>query len=109
VKWGKVNGSIIHPLEAISERPDLVIEENDDEELKVKKEAKVLEWTEWQSRNTDQTLEEGRKLVKIASGANFLLALRANGEVWACSVSDQIIGQWVYVSQSPVDKEVRLI
>jgi len=56
------------------------------------------EWTNWQANLTDKTVEEGRKVVKIASGADFLLALRASGEVWACSVAHNTLGSWIYVS-----------
>lgn len=41
--------------------------------------------------------EERSKIVKIASGADFLVALKGNGEVWACSVRDEQVGAWIYV------------
>ena len=94
LKWGKVNGSVVRLIESIPERPALEVGEG----MKEKKEAKDEEWENWQANLTDKTIEEGRKVVKIASGADFLLALRASGEVWACSVSHNTIGQWIYVS-----------
>ena len=68
-----------------------------EEELKGRKEEKEEEWANWQANLTDKTIEEGRKVVKIASGADFLLALRASGEVWACSVANNTLGPWIYV------------
>lgn len=94
LKWGKVNGSVVRLLESIPERPELHVEE----EFVGKKEEKDKEWANWQANLTDYTIEEGRKVVKIASGEDFLLALRASGEVWACSVADNTLGEWVYVS-----------
>jgi SCF-associated factor 1 len=94
LKWGKVNGSVVRLLENIPERPESVVEE----ELVMRKEEKEREWTNWQANLTDKTIEEGRKVVKIASGADFLLALRASGEVWACSVAHNTLGPWNYVS-----------
>jgi SCF-associated factor 1 len=93
LKWGKVNGSVVRLLENIPERPDSVVEE----ELIMRKEEKEREWENWQTNLTDKTIEEGRKVVKIASGADFLLALRASGEVWACSVVHNALGPWIYV------------
>jgi SCF-associated factor 1 len=84
---------VVSQLESIPERPELEV----NEELKGRKEAKDQEWADWQANLTDKTLEEGRKVVKIASGVDFLLALRANGEVWACSVADNTLGPWTYV------------
>jgi SCF-associated factor 1 len=93
LKWGKVNGSVVRLLENIPERPEMVVEE----ELVMRKEEKEREWANWQANLTDKTIEEGRKVVKIASGADFLLALRASGEVWACSVAHNTLGPWTYV------------
>jgi SCF-associated factor 1 len=96
LKWGKV-GSVVRLLETIPARPELEV----GEELKEMKEAKDEEWRNWQVNLTDKTIEEGRKVVKIASGADFLLALRASGEVWACSVSQNTLGEWIYVRPLP--------
>lgn len=100
LKWGKVNGSVVRLLEGIPESPELVV----DEEFKGKKDDKDQAWANWQANLTDKTIEEGRKVVKIASGAEFLLALRASGEVWACSVSHNTLGQWIYVRPSHTNK-----
>lgn len=96
LKWGKVGGSVVRQLEAIPERPD--IDARRDLELREMKATKEKEWDAYLQSGTDKTLEEGRKVVKIASGANFLLALRANGEVWVCWVQDEALGSWIYVS-----------
>lgn len=97
LKWGKVNGSVVRQMDTIPERPELVVEEA----LQGRKKAKDDEWANWQTNLTSKTIEEGRKVVKIASGENFVLALRASGEVWACSVMQQTPGPWIYVRVSP--------
>jgi SCF-associated factor 1 len=98
LKWGKVGGSVVRPLEPIPERPDFDIGE--DEEMKELKAQKDREWDEYLQTGTDKTIEEGQKIVKIASGADFLVALRASGEVWVCSVKDEASAHWVYVSHA---------
>jgi len=84
-------------MDAIPERPELVVEEA----LQERKKAKDHEWANWQTNLTSKTIEEGRKVVKIASGENFVLALRASGEVWACPVMQQTPGPWIYVRIPP--------
>lgn len=96
VKWGKVGGSIVRQLTPIPERPD--IDAGQDQELQELKAKKDDEWDQYLQSRTDRTVEEGQKIVKIASGRDFLVALRANGEVWVCSAKDQELGDWVYVS-----------
>lgn len=77
--------------------------------MKAKKTTKDAEWEEAEQGGTSsETQEDKEKPIKIASGADFLLALKANGEVWACSVRDPVIGDWIYVSQviTPLDPMV---
>ena len=92
-----MNGSVVRQMDAIPERPELVVEGA----LQGRKKAKDDEWANWQTNLTSKTIEEGRKVVKIASGENFVLALRASGEVWACSVMQQTPGPWIYVRVLP--------
>jgi alpha-tubulin suppressor-like RCC1 family protein len=84
-------------MEAIPERPELDVGES----MQERKKAKDQEWANWGSNPTSKTIEERKKVVKIACGENFVLALRASGEVWACSVMQQTPGPWIYVSDSP--------
>ena len=82
-------------MEALPERPALAV----DPTLKAKKAAKDQIWDEAESGGRSfETAEDLQKVIKIASGADFLLALKANGEVWACSVRDPAISAWIYVS-----------
>lgn len=94
-KWGQVGGSVIRLVEPLPARPDLQASSPDQ---KGRKQAKDAEWEEWEGQLTSSAKEEGSKVVKIASGADFLVALKGNGEVWACSVRDEQIGAWIYVS-----------
>lgn len=41
--------------------------------------------------------EKGEKVVKIASGSDFLVALKANGEVWFHRVREGEVSSWEYV------------
>jgi hypothetical protein len=91
-------------MEAIPERPELEVEES----MQERKKAKDQEWANWQLNPTSKTVEEGKKVVKIACGENFVLALRASGEVWACSVIQQSPGPWIYVSFSPSSRNAFL-
>lgn len=106
LKWGQVGGSVVRLVEALPSRPVLDV---DRPEQKERKKAKDTEWGDWEGNLTSSMIDEGSKVVKIASGADFLVALKGNGEVWACSVRDTIIGAWVYVrhSTSPALRALR--
>lgn len=89
--WGAV-GDIVHELEALPERPTY---EDEDAEMK----AKQDEWADWDSRS-DKAKEDGERVVKIASGQGFVVALKGNGEVWYRQVEENVHFNWEYVSSS---------
>lgn len=92
VMWGAV-GDIVHELEVPPERP---VYEDEDAEMK----AKQDEWADGESRS-DKEKEDGKRVVKIASGQGFVVALKANGEVWYRQVEDNVQFNWEYVSTPP--------
>lgn len=102
LKWGQVGGSIVRSLDPLPERPALHISPDvpdRGQDQKARRKAKDAEWAEYESQSVDlKAREDGNKVVKIASGADFLVALKANGEVWACPVRDGDVGIWIYVS-----------
>lgn len=61
------------------------------------------EWNEWASTRDASTLKEKEKVVKIASGLDFVLALKGTGEVWFHRVAVGEKGaSWIYVSTSSI-------
>ncbi|KAI9637852.1 regulator of chromosome condensation 1/beta-lactamase-inhibitor protein II [Dioszegia hungarica] len=88
VMWGAV-GDIVHELEALPERPTY---EDEDAEMK----AKQDEWADWDSRS-DKAKEDGERVVKIASGQGFVVALKGNGEVWYRQVEENVHFNWEYL------------
>lgn len=55
----------------------------------------IPEWNEAASRF--RTEEEAEKVVQIACGRDFIVALKANGEVWLCAANAQRFGSWELV------------
>jgi SCF-associated factor 1 len=112
LSWGTVGAAAIFTLDSIPHRP--VWEEDSDDsrgvdaaeeeqaarmERKTKRQELENELAQWRSVRTERTLNEGEKVVKIASGEDFLLALKANGEVWFSRVRDnEALSNWEYVS-----------
>jgi hypothetical protein len=115
VRWGKV-GDIVHELEDIPARPGPDIDD-DDQELELESGGTTrdesMEGEKHRgARRTREEIEEewnkaapldgvsrekGEKVVKIASGSDFLVALKANGEVWFHRVREGEVASWEYV------------
>lgn len=117
VRWGKV-GDIVHELEDIPPRPGIDDDDynNDEPELESGGTVREERLTEVEgqrgARRTREEIEEewnraapldgvsrekGEKVVKIASGSDFLVALKANGEVWFLRVREGEVASWEYV------------
>lgn len=98
VKWGAVGGDVdvVVELEGLPERPGWKDLGHLGDELKVKE----AEWDAWESsqRKGNETREEAERVVKIASGQGFVVALKANGEVWFRLVQENREFEWEYVS-----------
>ena len=99
LKWGSVSDQAVSELEEVPKRPVY-----DDLRTEVMPEGPTRseleeEWKQWTSTRNETTLLETERVVKIASGLDFVLALKANGEVWFCRVTqDTRISSWEYVS-----------
>ena len=102
MRWGTV-GDIIHELDPIPERPEW-----DERAHPIMpgsaRTRKVIE-REWEEYEHDGgTWGKGKvdeqKVVKIASGSDFAIALKQNGEVWYRRIGEQYSSKdtWEYVS-----------
>ena len=99
LQWGSVSDQAISELEEVPRRPvyddqrtEAVVEGPTRSELEE-------EWKQWRSTRNEGTLIEKERVVKIASGLDFVLALKANGEVWFRRVTQNSwASTWEYVS-----------
>ena len=83
VKYGKV-GNVVQGLDVLPSRPD---------------EPQVSGvWDEYDADTSAKEKKDDEKVVKIASGEHFVLALKANGEVWIHATKVNEFKSWVYVS-----------
>ncbi len=104
LKWGTVTGEPVWELEEIPRRPVW-----DEKWTEVAAEGRMRqeledEWDEWTSTRDAETLQEKVRVVKIASGLDFVLALKGNGEVWIRRVGQQERNAvWEYVNNDSVD------
>ncbi|KAL7424224.1 hypothetical protein Q5752_001810 [Cryptotrichosporon argae] len=83
LRWGTVGGGIVHHLDAVPRRPGPV----EGEEALEQQWADLPRWRD----------DEDEKVVKIASGLGWVVALKARGEVWAAKVRPDSIGAWTYL------------
>ncbi|GMK59581.1 hypothetical protein CspeluHIS016_0801870 [Cutaneotrichosporon spelunceum] len=84
-KWGTVSGDIVQPVDAIPPRPEVnstLSEEHD---------------ALWPTEYGEKAQVEAQRVIRIACGRDFIVALRRNGEVWAARTSDGTIGAWEYM------------
>jgi len=98
LSWGTVNGDSVSALDEIPLRP--VWESSDEVNDHAERGRADLEreWDEWTSSRDEKCLRELERVVKIASGQDFLLALKGNGEVWHISFRNiENANTWEYV------------
>jgi SCF-associated factor 1 len=84
-KWGTVNGDIMQAADPIPARPWLnssLAEEHD---------------AMWPELHDEKAKAEAQRVIKIACGSTFIVALRKNGEVWMARTSDGTMGAWEYM------------
>lgn len=84
-KWGTVSGEVVVMAEPIPPRPErssTLPEEHD---------------ALWPKNLAAKAEADGQRVIKIACGRDFIVALRANGEVWAARTSDGVIAPWEYM------------
>lgn len=83
LKWGKVTAS--RDAVQTMERIPVWLES-----------FEMPEWNQQASRFKEE--KDAEKVVKIACGRDFIVALKANGEVWLCAANEHQFGQWQIVS-----------
>jgi SCF-associated factor 1 len=84
LRYGTVGEDVVDVLEGIPTRPDDVFGQSD--------------WEAWEKGLRARQLEESERVVKIASGLDFVVALKGNGEVWHRKVRTKETCSWQYVS-----------
>lgn len=100
LRWGTVTGDVLYELPAVPLRPEYVTPSAEDSKSGAKDLGRLdAEWKEYDTTHTAETLEEGQKIIKIASGLEFILALKKNGEVWFTPVKDGVRPVWYFVCQ----------
>lgn len=102
LRCGTVSGEVVSQLEEIPKRPVWKSEATDDDDDSSESRSRSdleNEWTAWSSSRNAKTLEEKEKVVKIASGLDFVLALKGNSEVWFRKLGEgPVTSTWEYVS-----------
>ncbi|WWD16048.1 hypothetical protein CI109_100473 [Kwoniella shandongensis] len=108
LRWGTVGNDVVVTLPEIPERPVLDTHDDDWTDLggevvtgavkgpKMRKELED-EWKDYESTRTAKDLAEGQKVVRIAGGLEFLIALRKNGEVWHTRVKERHPITWQFL------------
>lgn len=95
-------GNIITTLEGLPLRPDLVDESAEVEHV----ETEI--WKTYDENTPEKQKELDQKVVKIASGLDCIIALKANGEVWYRRVKEgEPSSEWEYVSTSLRSRSLR--
>ncbi|WWC89891.1 uncharacterized protein L201_004820 [Kwoniella dendrophila CBS 6074] len=110
LKYGKVGENVLMTLPPvpprISFRSNLAIllekgrKVDDTENTPERRQQLQAEDAERQERELSKPtslLEEERKVIKIASGEDFIVALRKNGEVWLTEVKEGQIPNWQFM------------
>ena len=101
LRWGKV-GDIIETSAQIPPRPafDAGKTPRSGEEISWERLKKLDDaWREDEGKmSRNKSKQEQEKVVKIASGSDFLVALRYNGEVWFRYVRSGEPTEWIFVS-----------
>ena len=96
-------GEVVHTLEPIPPRPEWRHDAASEAgpkpaaRTRMSREELEAEWREWEATRTQKTLEADQKVVQIASGQDFVVALKANGEVWFHRVYENQLERWIYV------------
>ncbi|ORY27217.1 regulator of chromosome condensation 1/beta-lactamase-inhibitor protein II [Naematelia encephala] len=91
VRWGTVRNEAVDKLEQVPVRPEWT-GANDADTQKLED-----DWEVWASTANKRTRDEGEKVVKIASGEGFVVALKKCGEVWMRRVRDGEAFTWEYL------------
>ncbi|RXK35488.1 hypothetical protein M231_07266 [Tremella mesenterica] len=96
VRWGTV-GDVTTLMDPLPVAPVWIREEERDERVRDRREKLEDEWKEWREGTMRGKKEDGEKVVKIASGLDFVVALKQCGEVWLAKVTEASVGNWQYL------------
>lgn len=105
LKWGTV-GDVVHELPPLPDRPEWdEVKYPSPPGLQRTREEIEKEWVDHEDTKgwTDaKGAEEEIKVVTVASGADYIIALRRNGEVWYRRLGDSYNAavEWEYVSHT---------
>ncbi|OCF36509.1 hypothetical protein I316_01758 [Kwoniella heveanensis BCC8398] len=100
VRWGTVGNDVVQTLPLVPSRPTYDEDDSLDMTLPAGVKSKQdlsAEWSEYQSTRSQKAIEEGERVVKIASGEDFVVALKKNGEVWLTRVKQAAPPLWQYL------------
>ncbi|KAL1413473.1 hypothetical protein Q8F55_001242 [Vanrija albida] len=100
LRWGTV-GDVVLTLPPIPARPRWPDEEDgrgQPEDAALRKQLEQ-QWDEWEARETEKTLAAAERVVKIACGHDFVLALKGSGEVWLIPTTHDGVAsaRWEYL------------
>ncbi|WWC60959.1 uncharacterized protein I303_103536 [Kwoniella dejecticola CBS 10117] len=104
LKYGEVGEGILMTLPPLPSRPAAEPSNASTSEIETKsrnrfarKKELDVEWNEYTASRTPKLLEEEQRVVKVASGEDFILALKKNGEVWLTRIKEGVIPRWQYM------------
>ncbi|WWD10033.1 hypothetical protein V865_008166 [Kwoniella europaea PYCC6329] len=98
LKYGKVGENVLVTLPPLPLRPANIRSETDKGGFKSRRRLELQdEWDEYERSRSPKVLEEEQKIVKIASGEDFIVALKKNGEVWLIKVKEGESLLWQYM------------
>ncbi|WRT67267.1 uncharacterized protein IL334_004234 [Kwoniella shivajii] len=108
LKYGKVGNDVVHTLPPLPLRPQtdttspttLSSHTSDSGAARFgtkRLQELSIEWQEYQSSRSTKIIEEEQKIIKIASGEDFVVALKKNGEVWLTKVKEGEAPYWQYM------------
>ena len=105
-RWGKV-GDVVVPCGPIPDRPSRPLTDFDHprkgQEVHYTRLRKLEEaWIAWEDKASPKERADGDLVVKIASGSDFIAALKVNGEVWIRKVRDNERQSWLFVNWLPL-------
>ncbi|WVR05291.1 hypothetical protein IAU60_002304 [Kwoniella sp. DSM 27419] len=99
IRWGTVGNDVVMTLDALPTRPTAQEQSASSPSTGWSKTIDQLEaeWEEYRSSRSPQVLQEEQKVIKIASGQDFIVALKQNGEVWFTVVKEGTVPAWQYL------------
>ncbi|WVQ98829.1 hypothetical protein IAU59_005960 [Kwoniella sp. CBS 9459] len=99
VRWGTVGIDVVQTLPPVPSRP---IYEGKDHGVHLPvgvkfKQDMEADWIDYESTRSQRVVEDEQRVVKIASGEDFVVALKNNGEVWLTRVKEATPPIWQYL------------